>query len=103
MATQPSTLPWEIPRTGEPGGLQSVGRRVGQGGSDRAHSRVYVPIPLSPLSRPLALLQRFPHFVMKQESSWKPWSQVLSRGSADYHSPESLPLLPRWDARAGHL
>ena len=30
MATHPSTLDWEIPRTEEPGGLQSTGlQRVG--------------------------------------------------------------------------
>ena len=30
MATHPSTLDWEIPRTEEPGGLQSMGlQRVG--------------------------------------------------------------------------
>ena len=27
MATQPSILAWEVPRTEEPGGLQSLGSR----------------------------------------------------------------------------
>ena len=36
MATYSSTLPWEIPWTDEPGGLQSMeSRRVGSDGADR--------------------------------------------------------------------
>ena len=37
MATHSSVLAWRIPRTGEPGGLPSMGsHRVGHNGSDLA-------------------------------------------------------------------
>ena len=39
MATHSSSLAWEIPRTEEPGGLQSMGsQRVRQSQTDRAHT-----------------------------------------------------------------
>ena len=39
MATHSSILAWEVPRTEEPGGLQSMGlQRVRYDCSDRAHS-----------------------------------------------------------------
>ena len=40
MATYPSTLAWRIPRTEEPGGLQTIGsQRVGHDCSDLTHTQ----------------------------------------------------------------
>ena len=44
MATHSSILAWRIPRTEEPGGLQSTGSpTVGQDWSDLAHTHIYSP------------------------------------------------------------
>ena len=58
MATYSSVLAWRIPRTGEPGGLPSMGsHRVGHNGSDLAAAG----IPMSPLSwNPLSYLPPHP-------------------------------------------
>ena len=43
MATHSSVLAWRIPRTGEPGGLPSLGsHRVGHNGSDLAAAAAYL-------------------------------------------------------------
>ena len=42
MAIHTSILAWRIWWTEEPGGLQSIGRRVGHNGSDLAHMHAYI-------------------------------------------------------------
>ena len=52
MATPCSIFAWRIPRTEEPGGLQSMGSLgVGRDGSDRAHAWVLSLVQM--LSQPL--------------------------------------------------
>ena len=55
MATPCSIFAWRIPRTEEPGGLQSMGSLgVGHDWSDRAHTRVLSLVQM--LSQPLRCL-----------------------------------------------
>ena len=55
MATLCSIFAWRIPRTEEPGGLQSMGSLgVGHDWSDRAHTRVLSLVQM--LSQPLRCL-----------------------------------------------
>ena len=46
MATHSSILAWKIPRTKEPGGLQSIGsQRIGQDWSDLADMHTLACLP----------------------------------------------------------
>ena len=58
MATPSRILAWEIPRTEEPGGLQSVGRRVAV--TERTHSWLSSCVP--PSLSPSTQLRRDPDF-----------------------------------------
>ena len=82
MATPSSILAWRIPRTEEPGGLQSTGlHRVGHDRSDLAHTHTpsclhflpayfcfYIPMffehPTSQIALTLKALVSFPHNVL---------------------------------------
>ena len=45
VATHSSILAWRIPRTKEPGGLQSIeSQRVGHNWSDLAHMHARIPV-----------------------------------------------------------
>ena len=58
MAPHSSTLAWRIPGTGGPGGLPSVGRRVGCDRSDLAAAAACLLV-LSFLIRPHSLMSEF--------------------------------------------
>ena len=89
MATHFSPLAWRIPRTEEPGGLQSMGsQRVGYDRSSRAHTRTYAgtwlhwdyrhdPGPSSPLIPSATLLLSI--VACSQSESSEPSCKALGR------------------------
>ena len=60
MATHPSVLAWRIPRTGEPGGLPSVGsHRVGHDWSDLALVAGYVELSVIVLFKQMEIIEKW--------------------------------------------
>ena len=47
MATHSGILAWEIPRTEEPGGLQSIGNRKESDMNEHAHNTLFQVITIS--------------------------------------------------------